>query len=104
MKARSDGPPPRGRLLKRHCTQIPYRFVAYMKRKAFLTLPILLPLLLPLLASSFFLPTHFSPRPPAVPSPLIRWTGGEESNVGDLVGKERLKRFLEDASFLGPIR
>jgi hypothetical protein len=75
-----------------------------MKGKAFLTLPILLPLLLPLLASSFFLPTHFSPRPPAVTSPLIRWTGGEESNVGDLVGKERLKRFLEDASFLGPIR
>lgn len=43
-------------------------------------------------------------RPPAVTSPLTCWTGGEESNVGDLVGKERLKRFLEDASFLGPIR
>jgi len=62
----------------------------------------LLPLLLPLLASSFLLPSF----PPSSSSKFLtrRAAAGGEGNAADLAGKERLKRFLEDASFLGNIR
>lgn len=69
--------------------------------------PYLIPLLLvlPLPASSFILPSfHPSSSPSSSPFVSRLAAGGGEGNAADLTGKERLKRFLEDASFLGNIR
>jgi hypothetical protein len=68
---------------------------------------LLLVLLLPLLASSFLLPSF--PPSFSLNKFLTRQAagaagGGGEVNAADLAGKERLKRFLEDATFLGNIR
>lgn len=74
-----------------------------MKTLAPYFIPLLL--LLPLLTSSFILPS-FRPSSSSSSSPFVSRlaAGGGEGNAADLAGKERLKRFLEDASFLGNIR